>query len=153
MEMAQMLDKMAIQEMAARFSDACNTRNIAAFHALWTPDGVWEIGKPFETRAEGADAIAQLCQDLLGMWEFFVQMTHSGVIQIDGDTATARWTMHETASSPQATRYYNNAGLYEDTLVCVNGRWLFKHRRYHYMYLDDSELRGQPIPLTSTLTF
>ncbi len=152
-DVATMLDKAAITETTARFADACNTRDIAAFRALWLPDGVWEIGEPFPARAEGVDDIANLCQTLLGLWEVFVQFTHSGVIEIDGDTAIARWTMQETASSPEADRFYNNFGLYEDTLLRVDGKWLFKHRRYHYMYMDGSPLAGQIPALAPTFTF
>ena len=39
----------------ARFTDAVNQRDIAGFRELWTDDAVWEIGPPFQSRAEGLD--------------------------------------------------------------------------------------------------
>lgn len=52
-------DESAVRDLAARFSDACNTRNVSAFRRLWTLDAVWEIGEPLPARAEGVNKIAR----------------------------------------------------------------------------------------------
>lgn len=146
-----LLDKRAIQDLAARFADACTTRNVAAFRALWLPDGVWDIGNPLPAHAHGVDDVVQMLQRLLDSWEFFVQMNHSGVIRVDGDAASARWIVQETARKPENTGYYNNFAVYEDQLSRRDGRWFFASRTYEYIYLDDAKLSGQAFRVAPTL--
>lgn len=138
-----MTDEAAIRDLTARFSDACNTRDVAAFRSVWLGDGVWEIGEPLPARADGIEKIVEMLENLLGSWEFFVQMTHTGVVRVDGDKARARWTVQETARKPNGAGFYNNFALYEDKLVRAGGHWYFAERRYEYIYLDDSALRGK----------
>ena len=144
-------DELAVRDLTARFSDACNTRNIEAFRRLWLADGVWEIGEPLPARAEGIEKIVKMLENLLNAWEFFVQMTHTGIVRISGDMATARWTVQETARQPKATGFYNNFALYEDKLVRVEGNWYFAERRYEYIYLDDAALHGKSFAPASEL--
>jgi len=45
-DLARMLDEHAITNLAARFDDAAMRRDVPAFRAVWTGDGVWDIGAP-----------------------------------------------------------------------------------------------------------
>ena len=76
----QSAEELSIRNLAARFTDAVNERDIAAFRQLWTDDPVWEIGPPLQSRAEGVDEIAALLSRLLQAEQYFMQMTHSGEI-------------------------------------------------------------------------
>ena len=81
--------------LVARYTDAVNERDIAAFRPLWTDDAVWEIGPPLQSRAEGIDEIVALLRRLLQAEQYVMQMTHSGVVEIKGDRATARFVERE----------------------------------------------------------
>ena len=82
-----------IRGLAARFSDAVNRRDPDAFGDLFADDGAWEIGEPFPSRAAGRQDVTTMFKNLWAPWDFFFQMTHSGVIDVAADrqTATARW--------------------------------------------------------------
>jgi hypothetical protein len=67
--------------------------------------------------------------------EFFVQLVHSGVVAIDGDQATARWSVQETGRT-RTKGPYNNYAFYEDQLVKREGAWRFARRSYRYVWLD-----------------
>ena len=67
--------------------------------------------------------------------EFFVQQVHSGVVAIDGDQATARWSVQETGRARDKAPY-NNHAFYEDELVKRDGAWRFVRRSYRYLWLD-----------------
>ena len=96
-------DELSIGNLVARFTDAVNERDIAGFRQLWADDAVWEIGPPLQSRAEGIDEIVALLRRLLQAEQYFMQMTHSGVVEIKGDRATARFVERERAVVNQVT--------------------------------------------------
>ncbi len=142
----QLSDHLEIQSLGYRFADAANRRDHAAFAALWTDDGLWQIGDPINVRFEGKAVIAQAIGELLGRWDFFVQLPHAPVIELTGNRATARWTMQEVARTRDKSRGNYNLSLYHDELVRVQGHWLFKTRLYQTLYVDETPLPGQTFP-------
>ena len=58
-------DELSIRNLVARYTDAVNQRDLAAFRQLWTDDAVWEIGPPLQSRADGIDEIVALLRRLL----------------------------------------------------------------------------------------
>jgi hypothetical protein len=139
-------DQLEIQGLAARFSDAVNERDFEAFNRLWCSDRpVWDIGPPLKSRAEGIDQIMALLRRLMGIERYFVQMTHSGVIEIKGDQATARFVEQEWGRGEST--YYNCLGVYEDVLLREAGGWRFAKRSFHYRFLDQSPFGGDAFPI------
>ena len=138
-----------IRDLAARFSDAVNRRDFGAFGDLFADDGVWEIAEPFPSRAAGRQNVATMLRNLWAPWDFFFQMTHTGVIDVAPDlqTATARWEMREVARTPDGSQSYDNLAMYYDRLVRTHdGSWRFAERRYHYIWLSSADLVGRSIP-------
>lgn len=138
-------DELAIRHLAARFTDAVNERDPAAFRELWTDDAVWEIGEPFPSSAHGIEAIVEMLERLLEPKSLFIQLTHSGVISFTGEsTASARFTERERGKGQKD--YYENLAIYRDELVKQSNGWRFKRRRYEYRYLDTSAFAGIGFP-------
>jgi ketosteroid isomerase-like protein len=138
-------DHAEIQSLAARFSDAVNERDIAAFMSLWANTGaIWEIGKPLASRADGKEAIAALLEGLFKIERYFMQMTHSGVITLDGDRAAARFVIREHGRGDST--YYDNLAVYNDILVREAGGWRFLERHYSYRFLDEEPFKGDAFP-------
>ena len=138
-----------IRDVAARFSDAVNRRDPDAFGDLFADDGAWEIGEPFPGRAAGRENVITMFKNLRAPWDFFFQMTHSGVIDVAADrqTATARWEIQEMARTPDGSQSYNNVAMYYDRLVrTAHGSWRFAERRYHYVWVSSADLGGRSIP-------
>lgn len=149
----RMLAESEIRELAARFSDAVTRNDAKAFRALWTENGVWEIREPYPASAEGPAAIVSLLQKLIEPWAFFVQLTHSGVVEFESQsTAVARWIMSEVARSPDGKLNYDNLAMYEDHVVCGSDSiWRFSKRTYNYIWLSESPLVGRSFPLPANL--
>lgn len=139
-------DEAEIQRLAARFSDAVNERDVAAFRSLWAGQGaVWEIGEPLPLRSEGLDAVVRMLEGLFVIEHYFMQMTHTGVIQIDGDQATARFAIREHGRGEDT--FYDNLAVYEDELVRQTDGWRFRRRSYHYRFLDQEPFPGTAYPV------
>jgi ketosteroid isomerase-like protein len=137
-----------IRNLAAQFSDAVNYNDPDAFSALWTADSVWEIGEPYVRRANGRTEIVALLRRLRQQWAFFVQLTHSGVIEFaGGDVATARWSVREVARSPDGAQSYDNLGTYVDSVERPESVWRFAFRSYQYIWLSETPLLGRSFPL------
>jgi SnoaL-like domain len=144
----RMVAEADIRNLSARFSDAVNYNDPDAFSTLWDADCVWEIGEPYVTRATGRVEIVALFRRLRQPWAFFVQLTHSGVIEFQtANAATARWSMREVARSPDGANSYDNLAIYEDRLERAEGVWRFASRSYHYIWLSEAPLLGQSFAL------
>jgi len=102
---------------------------------------VWTLSKPFSMSATGVDAITTMLEKLLVTWDFFVQLVHSGVIEVAGERATGRWILREVAKGPGET-YYNDFAVYEDQYTKISGKWYFTRRDYTYMFLDSGPFGG-----------
>jgi hypothetical protein len=138
-------DQAEIQRLAARFGDAVSERDNAAFLSLWANTGaIWEIGKPLASRAEGKEGIAALLEGRFKIERYFMQMTHSGVITLDGDRAAARFVIREHGRGDST--YYDNLAVYNDILVREAGGWRFLERHYSYRFLDEEPFKGDAFP-------
>jgi SnoaL-like domain len=136
-------DDLAIRNLVASFALAAMQRDYQRFSETWAPNGTWRISPPinveFTTRANIASAIPSM----LARWEWFIQIPHSGVITLDGHSATGEWIMSERAKPATGGGGHFNHGLYRDVYVRHGERWMFAERTYHYLYIDQSEPAGQ----------
>jgi hypothetical protein len=104
----------------------------------------------FQASSEGVKNIVEMMRSLRKGREFFVQFAHSGVIELKGKKATARWIMREVSKGPGEV-YYNNYAVYLDSLRKSKGKWKFVQRDYHYVWLDTSPFSGKAFSLPSKL--
>lgn len=150
-------DEAAIRDLAARFADAASRGDHKTICTLFKRDAVFNIGEPNAVTVSGADEIAALIDKLRGGKDFFVEFVHSGLISLDGNTASARWLIREVALGAPKTgpgkSYYNNFGFFMDELEKVDGKWLFKTRTYLYLYLDTDSFTGKGIALNAEISF
>lgn len=138
----------AVRLVGEAFADAANRHDHDAFAALWLPDGVWDIGPPIGVTFTGREAIRGAIEELLGRWDFFVQMPHAFSCEIQGNRATASWTIHEMARTRDLVVGNTNVSLYLDDLARTGGIWRFKRRRYRTIYSDQTPLTGHSFHLT-----
>ncbi|MFD0482684.1 nuclear transport factor 2 family protein [Kineococcus sp. GCM10028916] len=143
--LAHLLDQLAVRDTIARFADCATHADFDAFATLWAPDATWVIGgtedQPFERRAEGAEDITALFRSLREERDYFIQFVTPGVVEVDGDVATARSLCHEAARGP-GERYYRTNGVWTDTFRRAGERWVFTNRTYRYLWLDFSAFSG-----------
>lgn len=144
----QLFHELLIQKQVAKFADAVNRRDRKEFTSLWLSDGIWELKPPLNINVQGKENIEQTFTQLLNNWEFFVQMVHSGVIEINDHQAKARWCMNEIGRNYEG-KGFQNFGMYEDELVLQEDSWLFMKRTYHFAYIDEPQLSGMAFSLSN----
>ncbi|MFE0172197.1 nuclear transport factor 2 family protein [Streptomyces sp. NPDC059002] len=76
-----------------------------------------------------------------GLWEFFVQTVHPGVVRLDGDTATGRAYVAEFGRMRDGSSHQNHA-VYHDRYQRTPDGWKFTGRVYEVTYLDNTPLAG-----------
>jgi ketosteroid isomerase-like protein len=133
-------DRIEIEALRDEFTDALMMHNYDRFASLFTSDGAWRIpyvNVDFVTRKEISAGIERM----QGLWEYFVQTTHPGVIQLDGDTALGRAYIEEFGRMRDG-RSELNYSLYHDRYQRTGDGWKFAERVYEVRYLDTSPLAG-----------
>lgn len=119
-------DEAQIRHLAATYTDAVNRRDGVAMGSVYATDGILELGP---RRVEGREAIVAAFRQLVEKdREFVFQMTHSGIVAIDGARATARWWFSEI-KKPTGQDYEYVLGVYQDEVVRLDEGWRFARRR------------------------
>jgi len=84
-------------------------------------------------------------QRLQGLLDYFVQTTHPGTIQLDGDTASGRAYISELLRF-RGGRSELNYAIYHDRYRRTADGWKFAERVYEVRYLDTTPLAGSAPP-------
>jgi ketosteroid isomerase-like protein len=137
-------DRFAIRELIEAYSDALNLRDFTALAKLFMADAVWQVDAPFNLRFEGAE-IARNIAGMVANFPFLMQMTHGIVVEIMGDRAKARSTVHEVGQAADGASGLDSVGIYYDELVRTPDGWRFAARRFHGLYLNAAPLNGVAI--------
>lgn len=120
-----MSDKDEIRELLARYCFALDADRFEEMAALFTPDGVWETA--FGTGTGRAGIVAQAHSIAAGARPRRVHLTTNIVVELDGDSATARsnWALIQNSADGPVI---GSGGGYFDRLAKIDGQWLFSHR-------------------------
>lgn len=142
--MQAIADRVEIEALRAEITDAVMMRDFDRVASLFVPEGVmrWpHIGKEFI----GREQIRAGVEWGQGLWEFFVQNVHPGVIRTDGDTASGRAYVHEFGRMRDSASHLNYA-RYHDRYQRTQDGWRFSERVYEVLYQDSTPLAGSPPP-------
>ena len=131
-------DERAIRDLIERYADAVNRRDAAAWAALWTADGVWEV---FGSAIPGRYAVLGAWSAALKGFAFVFHVSHSAVIELAGDTARARWTISEQLVDARG-RASLLLALYHDQYCREAGAWRIARRRLEPLYQGPPDLSG-----------
>jgi ketosteroid isomerase-like protein len=146
--MSTLQDEWEIHKLSAMFADAVNIRDLDLFQSLWTDDAEWVVLDI--ATAHGAAAIAAKLGELLQRWEWIVQMVHSGIVDVQGDVATARWTTHEMGRRATGVGY-DVIGVQVDDLQRTSQGWRIARRQWNWIYKEEPALKGEAFPRTADL--
>ncbi len=120
-------DELAIRSLAAAYTDAVNRRDGEGMAAVYCEDGILHApaaGAP----VQGIEKLRKRFKRLVEQErEFLVQMTHSGVVEIDGDRAMARWWFSEI-KRPAGGSFEMIVGVYQDEIIRTAAGWRFAKR-------------------------
>lgn len=140
-------DRVEIEALRGEFTDAAMMRDRARLASLFTVDGALRMPN-IPAELVGREEIRAGGERLQAEWDFFVQTTHPGTIQIDGDVATGRAYMHELARARDGRQGVNYA-IYHDRYERTGDGWKFAERVYEVRYLDTTPLAGSAPSNTS----
>lgn len=139
-DMQAVADRAGIAALRGEHADATTMRDYDRFASLFTPDAVWRIPDA-GVELTGREQIRTGCQRLGGAWEYFVQNTHPGVIELHGDTATGRDYIHELGRQRDGRCFVNHA-VFHDRYRRTPDGWKFAERVYEIKYFDTTPLAG-----------
>ncbi len=136
-------DRCEIEALRGEFTDALMMGDYDRLASLFTPEGkvrMPHIGAEAANREEIRAGVARL----QGLWEFFVQTTHPGTIQLDGERASGRAFISELGRYRDGSSHLNHA-VYHDRYLRTPDGWKFAERVYEVRYVDTAPLGGSPL--------
>jgi ketosteroid isomerase-like protein len=142
-------DREALRALRGAFADAANLRDLDRFAALFADGASWSI-PDMQAKFDGRPAIRAGIEHMLGLWEFFIQTTHDGVVDGDGDRAWGRAYVSEIGRFLTGGSQLNYA-VYDDRFVRTAEGWRFASRTYRFLYVDESALGGRSLPVPTLI--
>ena len=133
-------DRVEIEALRGEFTDAVMTNDHDRFASLFTPEGAVRIPLG-NIEAAGPEEIRALSQRRQALADYFVQTTHPGTIQLDGDIATGRAYLSELARGRDGSSHLNYF-VYHDRYQRTPDGWKFIERVAEFRYLDTAPLAG-----------
>jgi len=133
-------DRVEIEALRGEFTDAAMMCDYDRLALLFTPDGALRMPNvPVEL--VGREQILAWRDRREALVDYFVQTTHPGTIQLDGDTASGRAYLHEVIHLRDGSSHLNYA-IYHDRYQRTGDGWKFTERVYEIRYLDTTALAG-----------
>lgn len=123
-------DRDAIVETQIRYADACDTRDFALLHDVFTIDAAGDYG-PRQPR--GVHEIVQMIEDFLTNCGPTQHLLGNHVVRVDGETASARCAVRAfhagRPGSDAEGLTYTVYGTYHDAMIRTSAGWRIEHRR------------------------
>jgi ketosteroid isomerase-like protein len=133
-------DRFEIEALRGEFTDAGMMRDYDRLASLFTQDGVWRIPDA-NIKLVSREEIRAGIERLQGLWDYFVQTTHPGTIQLEGNTAVGRAYVSEFGRMRDGSSHLNSS-VYHDRYQRTPDGWKFTERAYEVRYVDTTPLAG-----------
>ncbi len=127
-------DRVAINDVLARYADAVNQRDEALWGATWDAQGEWFLFGP--DTVQGRAAIVAAWREAMAGFPFVVMSVSQGAVTIDGDSASGRSYSSEIARTADGKRMRVH-GCYEDRYRKRDGLWGFAFRKFAVLNSED----------------
>jgi len=142
-------DELAIRQLVAAYADACNRKDPAAMASVYAPDGELQPlnfpGPPIK----GRDKLQKLFTRLMIQRDFLFLTIFSGIVNVDGDTATGRWWIGEMKQVTGEDRIINMLAVVQDEVVRLEEGWRFSRRKVKPVFNQEiaaKDLHEDPPP-------
>lgn len=106
------VDRFEIEALRGEFTEAGMMYDYDRLASLFTEDGVYRI-PDINIKQVGWAQIRTGSEWLKGQWDYFVQTTHPGTIQLEGDTAVGRAYVSELIRLRDGSSYLNYAVFHD----------------------------------------
>ncbi|GGC02771.1 hypothetical protein GCM10011494_21600 [Novosphingobium endophyticum] len=122
-------DRLAIRELLEAYADAVTRCDAEAWGATWADDAEWSLPDyPEIGITRGHEAIVAMWIEAMKSYPGIMFEAWPGSIEVDGDSAVMRSYTSEVYDQDGNT--LRDRGVYEDTCIKVDGKWLFKSRSF-----------------------
>jgi ketosteroid isomerase-like protein len=126
-------DRLAIRELLETYADAVTRRDPEAWGATWAEDAEWSLPDyPELGTTRGRPAIVAMWIEAMKAYPGIMFEAWPGTIEIEGDRAVMRSYTSEVYDQDGVTM--RDRGVYEDTCVKIDGRWLFASRSFRNIH-------------------
>jgi uncharacterized protein (TIGR02246 family) len=135
--LARLEAESAIRRLVGLYCDAVNRRDADAAGQLFAPDCRITIAGGRER--VGRDLQIEGMRQTFAAFAFLHQQCDASLIEVTGETASARLSVFEASQKHGEARISLIFGAYEDAYVRLAQAWRFQSRRYvlHYRCLAD----------------
>lgn len=127
-------DRVEIQNTINLYHQAGSLGDLEQMVATFTPEAVWEFTQSGR-RFEGHAAIHEAAVGFTAPLEYVAQINAPALITLEGDTATARTAVRETAKIAGRDEGIEAFGVYVDRLVRTAEGWRFTHRAFDLKWM------------------
>lgn len=127
-------DRVAINDVLARYADGVNRRDADLWGASWDVEGEWQLFDP--EPVYGREAIVAAWRDAMAAYPFVVMIVSQGSVEIDGDRATGRSYSSEVAQTTDGKRL-RVQGCYDDRYRKRDGQWGFASRAFTVLHSEE----------------
>jgi ketosteroid isomerase-like protein len=117
-----------IKRLKARYCTYCDDNYDAdRLAALFVEDATWE--SEGMGRYEGREAIREFFRGISGHFVFALHYGLNPQIEVNGDTARARWYLFMPCTAGDTGEAMWRAGVDEEEYARVDGRWMYKSKK------------------------
>jgi len=138
LDLQEISDRIEIQDLLARYTQAIDQRDWDALDRVFTPDAHIDYSA-MGGAAGGLEEIKRFLAEAMPMFEVSQHLVGSSVVDIDGDTASARTICH----NPMVLRGGDDPHLlvcglwYRDKLVRTPAGWRISERVEDRAYIKE----------------
>jgi len=134
-------DILEIQHLAALYGDGVMQRDADIWGDTFAEDGEWHLS-PGADPVKGRDNLKAFWSNVMAGYPNVLHWVQPGIIEVQGDTATARFYIQENIRDAQGESF-RMAGVYNDELIKENGAWKFAVRRLGVLYRGPVDMSGE----------
>lgn len=133
-------DIQQIQHLAQVYADGVMQRDAELWGSTWAEQGVWHLNPAMDPVA-GRENLKTFWSGVMGGYPNVLHWVQPGLIEVQGDTATARFYVQENIRDAEGNSF-RVAGVYNDEVVKEDGAWKFAVRRFSTMYRGPVDMSG-----------
>lgn len=143
----------AIRYLQAKYQRCLDTRDFNGIASCFADDVVSGYGNG-EMAYNGKDNVLKFLMGSMAIGMPSAHMIHGGEIDVEGDTASAKWYLQDFLMVKSHNINIEGAAIYENTYARIDGEWKIKTIGYKrlYEYMDSvSQTQGATFKKTTFL--
>lgn len=133
-------DILAITHLAQQYADGVMQRDAEIWGNTWAEQGAWHLSPDMDP-VTGRESLKAFWTNVMAGYPQVLHWVQPGLIEVDGDTATARFYVQENIKDAEG-QGFRVAGVYNDELIKEAGNWRFAVRRFSVIYRGPVDMSG-----------